>query len=424
MSVQGDSNRLLTDDIIVKDALRLLKNNLVTAPLVYRDLEKRFAKVGDTISLKKPFRTKSASGRVLVKQPLIDQTIPFLIDRQEHIGLEVTMRDRTLSLEKFSERYLQSGIVQIANVIDRSILLKLKNAFFSSGTPGTAITTRAFHLAKAYQNDVAVPADGLRRCILNSLDAAEISDAISGKYNEKMVKESLQKGYMGPLAEYDLFESANMPTHTVGVHGSGAAVGTPLANSVTAQTGSSIITDGWDNSVESVLLTGDVIYWAGVYEINPQSYQSTGRLQAFVVQADVDSDGSGNATVSISPSINDGTLTTTDADGNPLSLAAYQNVSAAIANNAALTVEGVASTAYRQDFLFHKNAAALAMVELELPQSAVVKARVRDSESGLALCMTGAYDINNQSEVTRIDAVWGTDLIYPELAHRVWSDEA
>ena len=150
MSVQGDSNRLLTDDIIVKDALRLLKNNLVTAPLVYRDLEKRFAKVGDTISLKKPFRTKSASGRVLVKQPLIDQTIPFLIDRQEHIGLEVTMRDRTLSLEKFSERYLQSGIVQIANVIDRSILLKLKNAFFSSGTPGTAITTRASHLAKAY----------------------------------------------------------------------------------------------------------------------------------------------------------------------------------------------------------------------------------------------------------------------------------
>ena len=422
MSVQGDNNRLLTDDIIVKDALRLLKNNLVTAPLVYRDLEKRFAKVGDTISLKKPFRTKTASGRVLVKQPMIDQTVPFQIDRQEHFGLEVTMRDRTLSLEQFSERYLKSGMVQIANVIDRSILLKLKNAFFSSGTPGTAASVTSYHLAEAYMTDVAVPDDGLRRAICNSLDAAAINTEIMSKFNEKLVKDSIQKGYMGPLSGFDMFRSANMPTHTVGVHGSGAAVGTPLANSVTAQTGSSILTDGWNTSVDSVLLQGDVITFAGVYEINPQNYQSTGRLQNFVVQADVDSDGSGEATISISPSINDGTLTTVDVDGNPLSLAAFQNVSAAVANNAALVVMGVASTTYRQDFLFHKNACALAMVELELPQSAVVKARVRDPESGLALCMTGAYDINNQSEVTRIDAVWGTDLIYPELAHRLWSD--
>ena len=68
--VNGEKdNRLLTDDIIVKEALRLLKNSLVAAPLVHRDLEKRFAKVGDSISLQKPFRTKTASGRVLVNSP-------------------------------------------------------------------------------------------------------------------------------------------------------------------------------------------------------------------------------------------------------------------------------------------------------------------------------------------------------------------
>ena len=52
-------NVLLTDAIIVKEALRLLKNNLVAAPLVHRDLEKRFAKVGDTISLEKPYLCKA-----------------------------------------------------------------------------------------------------------------------------------------------------------------------------------------------------------------------------------------------------------------------------------------------------------------------------------------------------------------------------
>lgn len=418
MSVQGDKgNRLLTDDIIVKEALRLLKNNLVTAPLVHRDLEKRFAKVGDVISLKKPFRTKTASGRVLQKQPMVDQTIPFSINRQQHFGLEVTMRDRTLSIEQFSERYLKSGIVQLANVIDRSLLLELKKSFFSSGTPGNAIATRDFHMAKAHMGNVAVPDDGMRRSIMNMLDAAEISDAISDKGNEAMVKMALQKGYMGPLAGMDMFESANIPAHTVGAHD-----GTPLVAGA-SQTGSKIDTDGWTASVTGLLKAGDVITIKGVGEINPQSYETTGRLQHFVVTEDVDSDGSGAATIPISPSINDGSLNTQDAEGNTVSLKGYQNVNEAPADNAEITVLGNPETSYRQNFLFHRDACALAMVDLELPQSATVKSRVRDPDSGLSLCMTGAYDITEQTEITRIDAVWGAHLIYPELAHRLWSAE-
>lgn len=409
-------NKLLTDDIIVKEALRLLKNNLVTAKLVHRDYEQRFGKVGDTISLEKPFRTKTASGRVLQKQPMVDQSVPFKIDRQEHFGLEITQRDRTLSLQNFSSRYLNSGMVQIANVIDRSILLKLKNAFFSSGTPGTAIGTKSFMLAKAYQNQVGVPNDGMRRAILNDLDCAEISDQISEKYNEKMVKDAIQKGYIGPLSSYDVYESNNMPVHTVGDH----AGGTPLVAGAD-QTGSTLTTDGWPTSTTGLLKQGDVITLAGVYSINPQSYESTGRLQHFVVQEDVDSDGAGAATISVSPSINDGTLTTTNPEGDTISLAAYQNVSAAPADDAPITVLGTENETYLQNFLFHRDAIALAMIDLELPKSAVMKARVRDPESGLSLSMTGAYDINQHTEVTRIDAVWGTDLIYPELAHRLWS---
>lgn len=414
MSLQGVKNVLLTDDVIVKESLRLLKNSLVVAPLVYRDVEKRFAKVGDTISLKKPFRTKTASGRVLVKQPMVDQTMPFAINRQEHFGLEANMRDRTLSIEQYSERYLKSGISQIANVIDRSILLEMKKAFFSSGTPGTAITTKSFHMAKAYMGQVAVPDDSMRRCVLNMLDCAEISDAISNKYNDELVKGALQKGYLGPLAGYDLFESANIPTHTVGNHG-----GTPLVNGA-SQSGASIVTDGWSSGVTGILKAGDVITFAGVFEINPQNYQSTGRLQHFVVTADVNSVLTA-ATIPISPAMNDGSLTTVDAEGNTVSLAAFQNVSALPADNAAITVLGSANTTYRQNYLFHRDAIALAMVDLELPQSATVKSRVRDPDSGLSLCMTGAYDINQQTEITRIDAVWGTKLIYPELAHRMWS---
>lgn len=421
MSVQGVNNRLLTDDIIVKEALRLLKNNLIMAPLVYRDLEKRFAKVGDTISLKKPFRTKTASGRTLVKQPMIDQTIPFQIANQEHFGLEVTVRDRTLSLEQFSERYLKSGIVQLANKIDKSIIDVLSaKSFFTSGTAGTTITTKSFLMAKAYQGLVGVPDDGMRRGVLNMLDMAEISDATSKLFNEAMVKESVQKGYMGGLAGYDLFETQN-----IGVYQPSAGWAGTVLIAGANQTGSTITVDGF-TTAGVTLKKGDCFTIAGVYEINPQSYQSTGRLQTFVLTADATTvAGSPNsATLQISPSINDGTLTTQDAFGASLSLSAYQNVSAKPADNAPITVVGTAGTAYRQNFLFHKEAVALCMVDLELPSAAVVKSRVRDEDSGLSLAMTGAYDINNQSEITRIDAIWGVDMIYPELSHRLVSATA
>ena len=417
-ALNGHNNVLLTDDVIAKEALRLLKNNLVFAPLVYRNMESTFGKVGDTISLKKPFRTKSASGRTLVKQPLVDQVVPFKIDNQEHFGLEVTVRDRTLSLQNFSDRYLKSGIVQVANKVDRSIALEFKKAFFSSGTPGSAVTIDSFLYGAAYQSMVAVPDDGMRRAVVDMIAGAQISADIKTKFNEIMVKDAIQKGYMGPVAGYEMFQSQNVFTHTVGAYG-----GTPLANAATAQTGASIITDGWTASVTGLLKAGDVITFAGTYEINPQTYESTGRLQQFVVTADVNSDGSGNATIPISPSINDGNLTTVDGEGNTVSTKGYQNVSAAVANNAPITVMGTASKTYRQALLFHRDAVGLAVIDLELPQSAVVKSRVRDEESGLSLTLTGAYDISEQSEITRIDVVWGTHIIYPELAHRLWGSE-
>jgi hypothetical protein len=412
MSVQGVNNRLLTDDIIAKEALRLLKNNLVAAPLVNRSYEKVFAKVGDTISLKKPFRTKTTSGRTLGKQPLVDQIIPFQIGYQENFGVEVTMRDRTLSLQQFSERYLKSGIVQIANKIDKSIFDAMATKGFFTSNVGNAVTTKSFLYGSAYMGNVAVPDDGMRRATLNLMDAADVSDATSKVFNEKMVQDSIQKGYTGALAGFDVFQSQNIPTYEPGA----GWIGTPLVKGAN-QTGSSIIVDGFTTD-GLTLKKGDIFTIAGVYEINPQNYTSTGRLQSFVVTADV-AVASNQATISISPAINDGSLTTVDASGSSLSLAAYQNVSAKPADNAAITLVGTAGNVYKQNFLFHKDAVTLAMVDLELPQSAVVKARVRDEDSGLSMSMTGAFDINNHTEITRIDAVWGCEVIYPEMLHRL-----
>ena len=65
----------------------------------------------------------------------------------------------------------------------------------------------------------------------------------------------------------------------------GVATGTPLVKGA-SQTGSSLVTDGWTTSVTGILLAGDYI------EVNSELK---------IVVADVDSDASGNATLSIEP---------------------------------------------------------------------------------------------------------------------------
>jgi hypothetical protein len=418
--LNGSGNVLLTDDVIASEALRLLKNELVAARLVHRDLENSFGagkKIGDTINVKLPFRTKTASGRTLVKQPMVDRTTSLKIDRQEHFGLEFTQNDRTLSLMEFSSRYLASGISQLAHVVDRSILDTMHKGFFNaSGTPGTAITTDSWVDARSFMGLVGVPFDGKVSTILHLLDGGAIAKDVKKLAHEGLVKQAIERSYIGPLAHMNAFETAQMP-----ILQNNTFTGVPLVDGA-VQTGSTLVTDGWTGSLTNMLIPGMVFTIDGVYEVNPRTYESTGKLQGFTVTAAASSSSGGVSSLQISPAINDGTLTTVDADGNVVSLAAYQNVSAAPANNAPITIMGLSNTAYRQDFAFHRDAIALAVVPIEIPESAVVKKRVTDPQTGLSLLMTAAYDINNFSQIYRIDVLWGTKAIYPELGHKIISD--
>jgi hypothetical protein len=79
----------------------------------------------------------------------------------------------------------------------------------------------------------------------------------------------------------------------------GVATGTPLVNGG-SQTGSSLITDGWANSVTGILKAGDY------FSVN-------GELK--MVTADVNSNGSGQATISFKPA-----LRNSPSDNAPLTL--------------------------------------------------------------------------------------------------------
>lgn len=78
------------------------------------------------------------------------------------------------------------------------------------------------------------------------------------------------------------------PRHAVTPRGT--AGGAPLVNGA-SQTGSSLVTDGW-NASETVLMRGDYI-----------AFEVAGGRSLYIVTADAMSDGAGNATLSIAPPI-------------------------------------------------------------------------------------------------------------------------
>lgn len=415
-ALNGDSNVLLTNDIICRQALRLLKNNLVYGRIASKRYQEEFADVGQTVNVQLAARTKSTSGRVIGIQPMVKRTVPLTIDRQQNVGLTFTMKDRTLSIGTFTEQFLRSAVVQLANVIDADIALKTLNAgFYQSGTAGTAIGYESILDAMAQAELTGMPRDGLVSVVLDPRDRAAIAKALAGKFNEKMVSQAIRKGFIGEVDDVMTYSSANAQNHTVGLWDTGS---TGVVAAGGGQSGASITTSGWANST-AILKKGDVITFANVYSVNPQTYISTGLLMQFTVTADVSSDGSGLATIPISPSINDGTQTTVDAEGASVSIGAYQNVNALPTGGAAILVAGTESLIYRVAPLFHRDALALAIPPLRKPETATVAETMTDEETGISISLTGGYDVTNHAEIYRLDVIWGFAAVQPELIHRI-----
>jgi len=209
---------------------------------------------------------------------------------------------------------------------------------------------------------------------------------------------------MGIAGGCKFSSSANVVKHKIGALG-----GTPLTNGVSVAGATTIVTDGWTSSVAACLKAGDIISIASVNAVNPQTRQSTGELAQFIVTADGASDGDGNMTITIDRAIY--------ASGQ------YQNVDALPDDGAAITVFGHASTYANviapQNLVYYKQAYAIGVADLELPDAGVKATRASDKDAGLSLTMTEAFDIVNYRMIHRIDFLGGWKCIYPEFGCRV-----
>lgn len=398
------SNTLLTTDKITNEALRILHNNLTFTKNINMQYDDSFArsgaKIGDTLRIRKPNQYSIRTGATLSVEDTVEESVNLQVSTQKGIDTTFTSADLTLDIDDFSDRILKPAMSRLASEIDSLVISAAADEIYNTvGTPGTDPAAALVWLqAGGKLDNYAAPRDDQRSIFMNPDAQVTTVDALKGLFqSSEKISEQYRKGKMGEALGFDFYMSQNVPRHTVGAHG-----GTPLVDGA-AQTGSSLITDGWTASA-AILKKGDILTLANVFGVNPETKQTLTSLQQFIVTADVSADGSGDATIAISPPI---TATT-----------ARQTVSAVAADNAAITVAGTLSTAYAKNIACHKDAITFATADLLLPRG--VDMAARKVFDGISMRLVRQYDINTDKFPCRFDVMYGSKVIRPELACVVW----
>jgi hypothetical protein len=411
------ANTTLTADIIAKEAVMILENNLVMGNLVHRGYEEEFSKkvngyeVGETISIRRPADFTVRTTATAAAQDVTEGKTTITVDKRRGVDFKFTSQDLTLNIDKLSERVIKPAMVQLANKVDVDLMDLYKDVYNHVTIPSGGMDSFAdFALAPTLMDKHAIPQSD-RSAVLCPTDHWALLGSQTALYMQDVAKSAYRSAKVGTIAGIDTYMDQNAPWHTTG-----ARTGTDLvdqalvdgthtwatykdANTVTLHI------DGAASETAGYWKQGDTFTISDVYSINPVSKESTGVLQKFVMTADGTTATTNEGDASIWP---------------PLILSgAHKTVhlgSGTEINDNIVTYQGVASTAYQQNLFFHKNAFSLVMVPLVSPPGAVDVGR--QSYKGVSVRVIPVYDGITDESMWRLDVLYGTKTIDPRLAVR------
>lgn len=412
------ANNLLTNLIITREAARVLHQEGTFLTSVNREYRDEFAKsgmkAGDTINMRLPSKYSVRTTATFAGQDHFERSTPLAVLSQYGIDVSFTTKDRTLSLDDYSKRVLRPAMKQLAAKIEYDALAvayKLVNNGIGLAATTSVMTYRSFQkMGQRLTDELSPVAD--RTAILNPATIVEFLDATKGLFAaQSNLNEQFREGMMGRTGGLDVGENTLLPPHTTGtMAGSPLSFGAALGLSTTANSWvSTTALSVTGATATGTVKAGDIITLSGVYAVHGESKANSGRLQQFVVQADVTmTTATSTYTVTVKPALIWGS-------GN-----AFQNVAlSGVSDTSGLTVTrlGASATAFAQDIAFHKDAFAFASVDLEdvSPYGASCSRAVSDQ---ISMRFIQQYNSTDDKVVGRFDVLWGFAGLLPELAVR------
>jgi hypothetical protein len=400
------SNSILTIDMITRKALEILENNLVITRNVNRQYDDSFAvegaKIGSTLRIRLPDRALVTDGAALQVQDDNEQFTTLTVASQKHIGVNFTSAELTMQLDDFAERVLKPRISQLASSIDADVATSFKSIYQSVGTPGTVPSTSLVLLQAQQKLNEAAAVMSPRYATVNPAANAGLVEGMKGLFNPTdTISRQFKNGMMGEGVLG--FEEINM-SQSISQHTTGTTPTAPIVAATVTAEGSTSLAISFTTGSPTFRI-GDVFTVANVFAVNPQTRQSTGSLQQFVVTANLDISSTTTGTLTVSPAMY-------------TSANALATINAFPQSGAALTFLGGSATAYPQNLIYHKDAITFATADLLLPQG--VDMASRQVHNGISMRIVRQYDINNDRLPCRIDVLYGFSTIRPQMACRLW----
>lgn len=387
--------KTLTDGDITREALRILKNANPTLKAVNRQYDDRFAttgaKNGGQLLIRLPNRYAVTTGRTATTggDNTVETSTTLTVATQKHVSMGFFSSELTLSLDDFSSRYLKPAMSVLASTVSSDLNAAMCAGFTNYvGTPGTTPSSFLTYSQAGERLDwQTAPRDGNRTVILNPTAMASTVDAQKGLFHAgPKIADQYESGVMEAMTGFNFMMDQSVQTITAGARNTAY-----LLNGTPANGATSLVVDTGANA----MVAGDQFTIAALTEVNPDTKQSTGQLKVFTVAAAY---AGGAGTVQISQPI--------------YSSGPYQNVSAALADNAAITFVGTASTAYARNLALHRDSTVLATADLEVPGG--VDMAYRANMDGLSLRFVRQYDATSDNFLARFDILYGIKVVRPE----------
>ena len=411
------ANTTLTADVIAKEALAILDNELGWIGKLHRAHESEYSetvngyKKGATISIRRPADFIIRTGATMNLQDVIEGKTTLTVDQQVGVDFNFTSTDLTLTMNDLSDRVVKPAMRTIVNHLAADVLQQMYVGVYNwAGTPGQTINSFTdFSNGPKRLDQMAVPSEG-RLALLSPDDHWALIGAATALVNVGGAERAAYRdGNLGMLAGVDTYMTQVVPSHTNGtaddstpkIKGNSQEVSYNTAKDTWTQ---SLITEGWDSG--ATLKAGSVFTIDGVYMVNPRTKARTAVLQNFVVTADVTANvtTTNDTTLTISPPlITSGPHQTVTYTGN--------------LDDKVIVPFGAASGVYPQNMVFHKNAMSLAVVPMEMPPGA--NNGSRQTNNGLSVRVIPVWDGINDINKWRLDLLYGRKLIDPRIATRL-----
>lgn len=354
-------------------------------------------KIGDTLRVRMPNQYTYRSTMTYSAVDVAEEKVDLPVSTVGGVDMQFTSQDLALSLDDFNDRFIEPAVSVIAANVENTFFQNMYKKVYNV-VDGDAASFAFSHLNSARQvlTDNLAPS-AKRYAVLGTSHATKFMNDTKGLFHSASnIENQYEEGIIGRTAGFDVMESTIIADHTTGT----AAKTTGYLSNGATQSGATITVD----TGTTTFLVGDVITFAGVFRVHPETKQSTGVLQQFVITAN---SGGSATSLAISPSV--------------VATGSKQNVSNTIADNSAIVKVGAGNAELLNGSLaFYRDAFAFVTADLPMPKGTDMAAS--STYDGVTVSLVRDFDIATRDFKTRLDILYGFAALRPQLACRIHAD--